>query len=583
MMMETTRAAIQRLSFLLILFALLAAPNVFAGGDPPRDPIISRQALVRLAPGGDVNAFNQQYGSTTLDSIASRNIHLLRIPDAAFNEDTWVAEVLATNPLGLFWLEPNYDGQDGEGRTGSFYVSSINGQNFYNTQYPRSRIRLPGAHEITRGGGIVVAVLDTGIDSTHPLLTSRIVAGGYNFVEGNANTEDVADGVDEDNDGTTDESFGHGTFMAGLIAMVAPDAQLLPIKVLNSDGHGSGFHIAAGMFHAIDQGADVINLSMGSTYDAEAVSDALKEARAAGIAVIAAAGNRDVDDPEEHPATVENFCIGVAATGQDDRKSPFSNYHRKLAMCAPGSDGIYSTIPINAQGHRYARWEGTSLSTAMTSGTVALIYAAHPEWPEATRAVAARAALQAAADPIDDSYYNDGEMGAGRLDARGAVTVTAAPVTVITDAQVAFGSYISGVVGDLIDIAEDEPEEVHYRARSQFGFLSSEPNRLDIVFGFATNHTSPASANIRLKSRINNPGGTLRIRLRRWSNSSLVQIVQAPIGTSFSVLNVPVSNIAPFIRSSDGRIEMNMKEIVVATFSTSGFVATVDELSVQVQ
>ena len=573
----------RRFKLLLCITAMAAifAADVFAG-DAPRDPIVSRQAMVRLQPGSSVLQFNQTHGSTLLDSIASRNIHLLRIPETAFDEDTWVTQVLSGNSPEIVWLEPNYEGQDGEGRTGSFYISQL-GSNLFFEQYARDRLRLPSAHDISTGEGILVAVLDTGIDATHPALIHRIAPGGYNFIDNNTNTQDVADQEDNDNDGLTDESHGHGTFVAGLIHMVAPDAMLLPVKVLNSDGHGSGFHFAAGMFHAIDQGADVLNLSFGSTYDARAVEDALNEARTQGIAVVAAAGNRNIEDPEEHPATIEDLCIGIAATDDADSKSSFSNYHRKLALSAPGSGGIYSTIPTNSQGHQYAEWEGTSFSTALTAGAVAVVMSANPDWPTAARALATKQALQTSADPINHALYDDGYLGAGRLDVYGSL-LHSPVVTNLVSIDITFGTHLTGSVADLVETDDDNDDaEIHLTARSAFGFLSSEPNVLELDCRFATTATSPNNASIRIRSRTNNPGGAARFRLRNTQTGSLDTIQTLNTSQTFVVQNVGVDNAGRYVDAATGEVEFRIRHIVIATFSLSGFISSFDELSMTLQ
>jgi subtilisin family serine protease len=203
--------------------------------------------------------------------------------------------------------------------------------------------------------------------------------------------------------------------VAGIIAQVAPGAGIMPVKVLDSDGVGDAFYVAAGVYQAIGSGADVINLSLGSTRDSRVLAEAVAAANEAGIVVVAAAGNADREAPPEYPATDER-AFGIAATDAQDAKSEFSNYHPDLLLSAPGTD-IISAFP----GGRYVRWSGTSMATPWVAGTAALLLAGDPDLTVAE--IGDR--LGASADPIPDrdSRY-DGRLGAGRLNAGAAVDCT---------------------------------------------------------------------------------------------------------------------------------------------------------------
>ena len=113
-------------------------------------------------------------------------------------------------------------------------------------QYALRLLGVSAAHDVSTGSGVIVAVLDTGIDPHHEVLAGMILPDGYNFVDDNYDVSDVANGLDDDNDGDIDEMVGHGTVVAGVVAAVAPDAALLPVKVLDSDGSGTTFQAAQG-------------------------------------------------------------------------------------------------------------------------------------------------------------------------------------------------------------------------------------------------------------------------------------------------------------------------------------------------
>ncbi len=568
--MDKRRSAITLAAAMLVgVVAGAAMAGSGGGGDDNDDDYIARQAVIRLGSGTTINQFNSQYGTTTLRSIAPRKIYLLRLPNNAGNEEVWLNNLLANPPAGLRWGELNYEGENGEGRTGSFYVSGRNFRNRFNTQFSRGRIGLQEAQTQSTGEGTIVGVLDTGVDATHELLQSRVLDNGFNFVDNNANTAEVENNIDEDGDGLFDESFGHGTFVAGLIAMVAPDAQILPVKVLNSDGHGDGFNFAAGVFYAIDQGADVINMSLGSTYSAQALEDALAEARARGVVVVGAAGNQ-ASEIEEFPA-MKDQGIGVVATDASDLKADFSNYHRKADLSAPGTQ-VYSAIPQNAQGHTYALWEGTSMSTPLVAGTAALLVSLHPEWPEnhARHALVEATLMQSAVDidPLNPDYER--MLGSGRLDAAAAMQLDDAAAVWIDSVSIATGTLLSGDIEELLD-----DDAVALTARSRAGFNENDPHIMEARVEFATRGNLD-DLELTIRSRLSEPGGAARIRLRKWTTNTWRQVDSHAIGTAWIERNV--ENISPLgvVRSSDGHLLLSIRHSMLATFTTGQFRSHID-------
>jgi len=302
-------------------------------------------------------------------------------------------------------VERNYSNQAPEGRPRRYFSSGNRSAPMADDQPAPDILNLNGA-DCATGAGVIVAVLDTGIDATHPDLDGRLLPG-YNAVADSDQTNDIADGQDDDGDGLVDEMSGHGTHVAGIVAEVAPDAGVLPVKVLNSDGVGDAFFVAAGIYFAVDAGSDVLNLSLSSTFDARIGAEAVSYAADQGVLVVAAAGNADRDDPAEYPS-IYSDAVSVAATGPDDAKADFSNYHRRVDLSAPGMD-IVSAFP----GGSYVSWSGTSMAAPFVSGTAALI--------EDQRGGASlgevRRALIDGATPIETTEERlEGKLGAGRLD-----------------------------------------------------------------------------------------------------------------------------------------------------------------------
>jgi subtilisin family serine protease len=234
-----------------------------------------------------------------------------------------------------------------------------------------TQLRLPDAHLISRGAGAVVAVLDTGVEATHPALAGRLLPG-YDYVDDDASPEEMTNAIDDDDDGATDESYGHGTFVSGTVALVAPEAQIIPMRVLDSDGRGNAPVVAEAIADAVASGADVINMAFGSPLKPlnNRLRDAIKRARERGVLVVASAGNEGGREESYPAAMVECLAVGAETADRQDWAS-FSNRGSWVDVTAPGT-AIVGPFP----GGRYARWNGTSVAAPLVSGQTALIVAA---------------------------------------------------------------------------------------------------------------------------------------------------------------------------------------------------------------
>jgi len=219
----------------------------------------------------------------------------------------------------------------------------------------------PQAWEITSGGSdVLVAILDTGIDQTHEDLVDKVIAD-VNFTDSP----------------TVDDVHGHGTHIAGIIAATADDAgitglayncSLINVKVAEDDGSCDPATVAKGIMWAVDNGANVVNISLTITKPSPTLEDALNYAWDKGAVIIAAAGNNFSSVPV-YPAAYPNV-IAVAATDRDDRLPRWSNRGDWVGLAAPGVD-IYSTLPGDDYGYK----SGTSQAAALVSGEAALLFA----------------------------------------------------------------------------------------------------------------------------------------------------------------------------------------------------------------
>jgi subtilisin family serine protease len=283
------------------------------------------------------------------------------------------------------------------------FIDGTPTQTEYRAQVGFEHVKGPDAWPYSTGLPILVAVVDTGVELDHPGLAGHISSSGYDFVDRDAVANDEANGIDDDQDGEIDEGAGHGTHIAGIIILVHPDAQVLPVRVLDSDGVGDVFNVAQGIVYAVQQGAQVVNLSLGVTSSSRVLEDAVNYALTAGVTVVASAGNRNTTQPQ-YPAAYAGV-ISVAATDNERFKADFSNYGPSVSLAAPGID-IYSTFI----GGTYATWSGTSFSAALVSGQTALLLSVDPSLrpQETTPFIVDTSANE---DPSHD-------LGAGEIDLR---------------------------------------------------------------------------------------------------------------------------------------------------------------------
>jgi len=324
-------------------------------------------------------------------------------------------------------------------------------------------------------------------------------------------------------------------------------------------------------------------MSLGSTYDSLAVLDAVAEAKLRGIVVVGAAGNQDTNSQEkrEYPALFDSNVLGVVSVNENDIKSEFSNYNERAALAAPGSGGIFSTIPETPDGHTYAEWKGTSFATGLVSGAAALVLSANPEWPENVfRWAQVHSLLTGTAvniDPLNPAYA--GELGAGRIDALAAVNSAGAGNSVaIYDFEVPTGTLLGG---GLFSINEDEDGRfIHLR--SGFGRTFAELHKSELLIKAIAIVSNATILDMRFVARIDQPSGTARVQLRNWSTGRFEQVLSYPISTTAQRVDVEVPNPARFV-SEDGEVEMLIKHVVFASFFAFTFESFHDEIDMELE
>jgi len=271
----------------------------------------------------------------------------------------------------------------------------------YAAQPAAQIVRLADAQASFRvtGSGVIVADIDTGVDVNHPVLMP-VLLRGYDFTRnqpGASEWLDVSSLPNGPSDSDSQEAqpafvqqstaavldqstaavldsgpyaaFGHGTMTAGMIHLVAPKAQILPLKAFSSDGTGYLSNIIAALYYAAQNGAGVVNMSFDLKSSSPALNDAVTYANSAGLVLVASAGNEDTN-ARVYPAALAGNVMGIASTTNWDARSSFSNYGSADVWIAAPGENIISTYP----GGLFASESGTSFSSPMVAGAAALLF-----------------------------------------------------------------------------------------------------------------------------------------------------------------------------------------------------------------
>ncbi len=381
--------------------------DVYHDDDPETSEVVVK---LNLASNTTIEAINAEFGTTTIEELVGTSaIYRLRVPDGKDAED--VAEDLQDDARVLY-AEPNYNSEAPEGNPRHIGAWGGPVDDVLAQQSALNLLGLADAHEFTQGEGVVVAVLDTGFQLDHPDLVNSWTTARYDFIEDDEDPTDVANGQDNDGDGHVDEAFGHGTHVAGIVHLAAPDARIMPVRVLEADGRGNIFVIAEAIQYAVDNGADVINLSLGSPQESELMGEILEDVvEYEDIVVVAAAGNLN-SEAEQFPAS-EDEVLAVTSIDADSHKSEFANYGEWIDVAAPG-EAIISAFPVSD----HAAWSGTSMAVPFVAAHAALLQSAVPSMNAGQITAYIRASAQSL-DVLNPDV--SGGLGAGRINIGGSI------------------------------------------------------------------------------------------------------------------------------------------------------------------
>lgn len=377
-------------------------------GSTPYDSIVIN--FVNTATPSEIAALAKEYNLTLRPSsnsaFARQEVIYLATGEATHLRATRRLLQRLQREALVEYAHPNYQ----------FQAAFVPNDPLYSQQWNLRAIRMPEAWEISQGEGVTVAVVDTGVTRVPDLAQTEFVKG-YDF-------------VDDDEDPT--DLNGHGTHVAGTLAQstnnalgvagVAFKAKIMPVRVLDANGFGSLSDVVEGIRYAVDHGATVINLSLGSRASARLMEEAVAYAHSKGVTVVAAAGNENssqVSYPARYP-----HVIAVSATGPDGTKAPYSNYGVGVDIAAPGGAKtpehpeygiLQQTINRrNPDEPVFAYFQGTSMAAPHVAGVAALIQAQGIKDPDKVEAI-----LKMSAAPVPGDKQNF--YGAGLLDAARAL------------------------------------------------------------------------------------------------------------------------------------------------------------------
>jgi len=347
-------------------------------------------------------------GGTLSENLGLKDTYVVRVPK---REGALFANSISKNLL-VEYAEEDFVAQ-------AFEVNDPQ----YSSQWGLAKIQAPGAWDTTHGGvSVDIAIVDTGINSSHPDLAGKIAASVNCTISSSCPSF------------TTTDPDGHGTHVAGIassitnnglgVAGTSWEGRLMSIKSLDDNGSGYYSWVANGIYWAANNGAEVINLSLGGSSSSSTLQNAVDYAWGKGVVVVAAAGNSG-SSFRTYPAYYTN-TIATAATDSNDKRATFSNYGSWVDVAAPG------VFILSTYEGGYDYLSGTSMSTPFVSGLAALLKGQNPSWSNSQ----IRNQIELTADKIagTGSYWAKGRINA--CSAVGCAIITPTPTSVPTSTPV---------------------------------------------------------------------------------------------------------------------------------------------------
>jgi thermitase len=352
-------------------------------------PVAPGRLLVKARPGHSVADAVRPYSGKEDGGIDELGISFVKVPEHAL---VHALQGLQHNPNIEFAEEDAIIAPE-----------AIANDPYFASAWHLPKISATTAWDASTGTGVIIAILDTGVDGTHPDLAPKMIPG-WNVYSGNSDTSDV---------------HGHGTGVAGTAAAasnnslgvtgVALNTKIMPIRISDPTGYATWSATAQAITWAANNGARVANISFSGMQGSSTINSAAQYMQSKGGVVVTAAGNSSTFD-----STADNpYLINVSATDQNDLLTSFSNTGNNIDLSAPGIS-IWSTT----RGGGYGAWSGTSLAAPVVSGTAALVIAAQPT----LTAAQILDVLKKSADDLGATGW-DSSFGKGRVNAANAVAL----------------------------------------------------------------------------------------------------------------------------------------------------------------
>ncbi|PKL75723.1 MAG: hypothetical protein CVV27_13910, partial [Candidatus Melainabacteria bacterium HGW-Melainabacteria-1] len=341
---------------------------------------VPRQVIVKLKPGANPNAFAANLGrnGARVRDFFDIDTRILLVEASTRSTEDLIGTFKQDPSVEI--AQPNFIFSLTQSLRQAPRVAAPNDE-LFPKQWHMQRVKALEAWNHTMGNkDFVVAVLDTGVDYTHPDLKDVTIKGKDFTGEDPAGLDPI-------------DSFGHGTHVAGIInasanngigvAGVAPNVKVLAVKVLSASGGGSLFSIAKGIKYSVDSGAKIVNLSLGGPAVTDLISTSIGWwATRKGALLMAAAGNSA--NEVGTPARIDDYFMAVGASDEGDKLAKFSCFGKELSVTSPGT-AIWATtpsykVPLNDYGYamHYAPLQGTSMATPLAAGIAALVWSKNP-------------------------------------------------------------------------------------------------------------------------------------------------------------------------------------------------------------
>jgi thermitase len=434
-------------------------------GSTPIPDFLSQQILVKFKPGTTLPQaaqIHRQMGGQVEETIPDIGVQVVTVPKG---QAMAKAKAYSANAR-VAYAEPDFVAE----------AMGSPDDPYLDLQWGLTKVEASQAWDLTTGSRVVnIAILDTGVDLDHPDLADKVVSE-----------------INLTNYGSADDVYGHGTHVAGIAAAMTDNgigiaglgysSGIMDVKVLDDNGMGAYSWIVSGILWAADNGADIINMSLGGSFASSALEDAIDYAWDKGVVVVAAAGNNG-DTAPMYPAYYIN-CIAVAATDANDARASWSNYGDWVDVAAPGVS-IYSTLKDSSYGYM----SGTSMASPYVAGLAALVFTTVSDANGDGRLNdEVRSRIETTCDDI-----NVTGIGSGRINAYRAVhtdTATGSTAGIVTDS--ATGIPIAGAtVNDGVRMAMTDangqyiitrvPEGTYTIAASAAGYTGSSQVVSDVA------------------------------------------------------------------------------------------------------